>query len=141
MSQAHRCYLRAALRAVQYALAAVVFLGVVFAAGPGGVCPETPHTRQEDARSTVEILATLATVYREQAGRLPAGVHDLEALGRFQNQPLDPWGHPFRYWVLFDTPVFASLGADNRCGGDGAAADVHSQSATLALEDCMRRSR
>lgn len=141
MNPAHRRFPKAALRVVQYALAAAVFLAVVCVGGRGWVCPETPHTRQEDARSTVEILATLANVHREQTGRLPTGVRDLEALGRFDNQPLDPWGHPFRYWVLFDTPVFASLGADNRCGGDGDAADVLSQSATLVLEDCVRRAR
>jgi hypothetical protein len=101
----------------------VFFLALVV---QNAMCPETPHTRHDDARVSATILATLARVHREQHGRFPYDVSELEEIGFFENTPLDPWERPFRYWIVNDDPVFVSLGADGRCGGTGQDADVAS---------------
>lgn len=41
-----------------------------------------------------------------------------------EGDPVDPWGHPYRYWVVRGEPFFVSLGADDACGGVGPALDI-----------------
>jgi hypothetical protein len=128
------------------AITGIIFFSFLGPASGFFACMQVPHellhsryaiTRDpKDARTTSDILATLARVYREQHSTLPDSTSDLELLGHFSNQPLDPWGRPFRYWIIRGEPIFGSLGADGTCGGAGIDADVFSDSFVPSPLEC-----
>ena len=95
------------------------------------------------ARCRAELygIARALGQYRLDAGRYPTTAQGLAALvarpetsplprqwnprGYLPAPPVDPWGNPYAYAATAEHGYrLASLGADGRAGGSGAAADV-----------------
>jgi Type II secretion system (T2SS), protein G len=70
--------------------------------------------------------------YRQERGKLPESLAVLDIdenqhlLINENKQPLDDWGHPFRYQVEGDNYVIISYGQDGEPGGKGYDADLRS---------------
>lgn len=96
---------------------------LLFAVGSGVVgCPPCPIT--DRARLDIANLTATTRIFFARKGRLPLGAGELVAAQMLEKHPLDPWGHPYRYWIVLGQPAFVSLGADGACGGEGEASDI-----------------
>jgi general secretion pathway protein G len=122
VNSAHRCYPSSAITVVLYALLAggcSVAVVVPLAFIDGFTCPKSDF-----ARLDVGNLKGATKIFVSQRGRLPLGADELVSAQILDKSPMDPWGHPYRYWVVLGQPAFVSLGADGACGGEGEDADI-----------------
>jgi hypothetical protein len=119
---AHPCYPGAAFKVV-VAIVGVVAGGQLLMAfvmiGLGGAC-----RRSDFARLDAGNLHHAAKLFHAKTGRLPTGTGELVSKQFLEKDPLDPWGNPYRYWIVRGEPTFVSLGADGACDGEDEAADV-----------------
>jgi len=86
----------------------------------------------------VQSLTAALELFQGDNGRFPTSQEGMQALlvrpqgldnwsGPYlhgKDQLKDPWGNPYRYTVNGASVTVASLGADNKPGGEGADRDV-----------------
>ncbi|MBK1707557.1 MULTISPECIES: type II secretion system major pseudopilin GspG [Marichromatium] len=99
-------------------------------------------SKSKTAKLQVDSLAATLDLYRLEVGRYPSTSEGLEALVRNTADldtwngpyltkgevPTDPWGNPYHYRFPGEHGGFDlwTFGADNREGGEGESADLHS---------------
>ncbi|NKN32656.1 type II secretion system major pseudopilin GspG [Marichromatium bheemlicum] len=99
-------------------------------------------SKSKTAKLQIDNLAATLDLYRLEVGRYPSTSEGLEALvrntagldswnGPYLTQggvPTDPWGNPYHYRFPGEHGGFDlwTFGADNREGGEGEGADLHS---------------
>jgi hypothetical protein len=121
--------------AAQRALLVVVagLVSLLLAAWAIALIPCVEQARLARARHDLANLRRDAAAFETSAGRLPASLAELG----FEQQLTDPWGHPYRYWILAGHPVFLSLGPDGHCGAN----DLTSEDFPLDPAECEARDR
>jgi general secretion pathway protein G len=89
---------------------------------------------QRRARAEIRKLEGLFKSHHRLMGRFPSkeeGFTPLIQAKLLEAVPVDPWGHPYVYWMDGTSGAVVSYGADGRPGGTGADADL-SSGGTLA---------
>jgi len=121
----------------------VVILGILAAFVVPNIMDKPDEARIVKAKQDIRALESALSMYKLDNFYYPSTQQGLEALvtkpsgepeprnyksgGYIKSLPKDPWGNPYQYLAPgtknaeFD--IF-SLGADNRPGGEGSAADV-----------------
>lgn len=83
--------------------------------------------KQHQARGEVRRLNGLFKDFYRMMGRYPSeqeGFRTILQSGVLEELPVDPWGHPYQYFVRDEKSYVLSLGEDGQLGGTGEAADV-----------------
>ncbi len=120
----------------------VVILGILAAIVVPRIMSRPDDARIAKVRTDLAGIESALNLYKLDNFYYPSTQQGLEALitepsgepaaknwksgGYLTRMPIDPWGNPYRYLspgVKGEIDIF-SLGADNRPGGDGAAADI-----------------
>lgn len=120
----------------------VVILGILAAVVVPRIMDRPDDARMAKARQDIRVLESSLNLYKLDNFHYPSTQQGLEALvtkpsgepearnwkpgGYVRSLPKDPWGNPYQYLqpgVKGEFDLF-SLGADNRPGGEGAAADI-----------------
>jgi general secretion pathway protein G len=86
-------------------------------------------SRVDVARTELKTLEGQLDAYLALTGRYPEpakGFAPLVERRLVKEPPIDPWGQPFTWRLVNGVPVVTSLGEDGAEGGDGYAADLHS---------------
>ncbi|MFP2927624.1 type II secretion system protein GspG [Pyxidicoccus sp. 3LG] len=89
---------------------------------------------QRRARAEIRKLEGLFKSHHRLMGRFPSkeeGFTPLIQARLLEAPPVDPWGHPYVYWMDGKNGAVISYGADGQQGGTGLAADL-SSGGTLA---------
>ncbi|MCP3141361.1 type II secretion system protein GspG [Pyxidicoccus xibeiensis] len=89
---------------------------------------------QRRARAEIRKLEGLFKSHHRLMGRFPSreeGFTPLIQARLLEAPPVDPWGHPYVYWMDGKNGAVISYGADGKQGGTGVAADL-SSGGTLA---------
>lgn len=84
---------------------------------------------QQRARGEIRKLEGLFKSHHRLMGRFPSkeeGFTPLIQARLLQAVPVDPWGHPYVYWMDGSSGAVVSYGADGRPGGAGVDADLSS---------------
>ena len=84
---------------------------------------------QRRARAEIRKLEGLFKAHHRLMGRFPSreeGFTPLIQARLLDAPPVDPWGHPYVYWMDGTTGAVVSYGADGRPGGRGPDADLSS---------------
>jgi general secretion pathway protein G len=92
----------------------------------------TPEQRR--ARAEIRKLEGLFKSHHRLMGRFPSkeeGFTPLIQAQLLEGPPVDPWGHPYVYWMTGASGAVVSYGADGKPGGSGPDADL-SSGGTLA---------
>ncbi|MCY1015390.1 type II secretion system protein GspG [Pyxidicoccus sp. MSG2] len=92
----------------------------------------TPEQRR--ARAEIRKLEGLFKSHHRLMGRFPSkeeGFTPLIQAQLIEGPPVDPWGHPYVYWMDGQSGAVVSYGADGKPGGKGPDADL-SSGGTLA---------
>lgn len=122
----------------------VVIIGLLAAIVAPKILGRTDDARAAKAKQDIRALESSLELYKLDNFNYPSTQQGLEALvtrpsgdpepknykqgGYIKSLPQDPWGNPYQYLqpgVKGETDIF-SLGADNKPGGDGSAADIGS---------------
>jgi general secretion pathway protein G len=119
-------------------LVVIAIIGLIAAV----VIPETigqlGKAQSRAAKLQMQSVAAALELFQGDNGRFPSPQEGLAALmvrpsglenwnGPYlhsKDQLNDPWGHPFRYTVAQGGVSVATLGADNKEGGEGADRDI-----------------
>lgn len=120
----------------------VVILGILAAIVVPRIMSRPDDARIAKARTDLAGIESALNLYKLDNFYYPSTQQGLEALitepsgdppaknwksgGYLTRMPIDPWGNPYKFLspgVKGEIDIF-SLGADNRPGGDGAAADI-----------------
>ncbi|WP_420466193.1 type II secretion system major pseudopilin GspG [Panacagrimonas sp.] len=120
----------------------VVILGILAAVVVPRIMDRPDDARIARAKQDVRALEAALNLYKLDNFYYPSTQQGIEALvtqpsgepaaknwkpgGYIGQLPKDPWGNPYQYLspgVQGEIDIF-SLGADNRPGGEGAAADI-----------------
>lgn len=120
----------------------VVILGILAAVVVPRIMDRPDDARIAKARQDIRVLESSLNLYKLDNFNYPSTQQGLDALvsqpsgepqarnwksgGYVKSLPKDPWGNPYQYLnpgVKGEFDIF-SLGADNRPGGEGAAADI-----------------
>ncbi|HEY0916244.1 MAG TPA: type II secretion system major pseudopilin GspG [Solimonas sp.] len=121
----------------------VVILGILAAFVVPNIMGKPDEARKVKAQQDIRALESSLSMYKLDNFYYPSSQQGLDALvakpsgepeprnypsgGYIKSLPKDPWGNPYQYVSPgtrnADFDIF-SLGADNRPGGEGAAADV-----------------
>lgn len=120
----------------------VVILGILAAVVVPRIMDRPDDARIAKAKQDIRVLESALNLYKLDNFYYPSTQQGLEALvaqpsgeppaknwkpgGYIAKLPNDPWGNPYQYLhpgVKGEIDIF-SLGADNRPGGEGAAADI-----------------
>ena len=120
----------------------VVILGILAAVVVPRIMDRPDDARMTKARQDIRMLEASLNLYRLDNFNYPSTQQGLESLvsqpsgepqarnwksgGYIKQLPKDPWGNDYQYLnpgVKGEFDIF-SLGADNRPGGEGAAADI-----------------
>jgi general secretion pathway protein G len=88
-------------------------------------------TKETKIQHDLQLILQAARMIQVATGSLPERMEDLvdarDADGRelagLEEEPTDPWGHPYLYEVRDDRPVARCLGKDNQEGGGGENKD------------------
>jgi hypothetical protein len=99
------------------------------------------EARRDRARLDLANLVSATKLFVARRDRLPIAITELVEAGLIEIVPRDPWGRPYRYWIVRDQPFFVSLGRDGRCGGEGEDADIGSGEFQVHREECEARDR
>ncbi|MFP2909010.1 type II secretion system protein GspG [Pyxidicoccus sp. 3LFB2] len=86
-------------------------------------------TEQRRARAEIRKLEGLFKSHHRLMGRFPSreeGFTPLIQARLLDAVPVDPWGHPYVYWMDGRTGAVVSYGADGKAGGSGPDADLSS---------------
>ena len=89
---------------------------------------------QQQARTDIRKLEGLFKSHHRLMGRFPSKEEAFTPLIQarlLERVPIDPWGHPYVYWMDGNTGAVVSYGADGMPGGQGEDADL-SSGGTLA---------
>lgn len=84
---------------------------------------------QHRARAEIRKLEGLFKSHHRLMGRFPSreeGFTPLIQARLLEGPPVDPWGHPYVYWMDGSTGAVVSYGADGKPGGRGPDADLSS---------------
>ncbi len=120
----------------------VVILGILAAVVVPRIMDRPDDARITKAKQDIRVLESALNLYKLDNFVYPTTQQGLESLvakpggepeprnykagGYIKSLPKDPWGNPYQYLqpgVKTELDLF-SLGADNRPGGEGAAADI-----------------
>lgn len=120
----------------------VVIIGLLAAIVAPKILGRTDDARVAKAKQDIRALESSLELYKLDNFTYPSTQQGLEALvaqpsgepqpknykqgGYIKSLPTDPWGNPYQYLqpgVKSEMDIF-SLGADNRPGGEGSAADI-----------------
>lgn len=120
----------------------VVILGILAAVVVPKIMDNPDKARVAKAKQDVRAIEAALDLYKLDNFYYPSTQQGLEALvtqpsgepaaknwkpgGYLKSPPKDPWGNPYQYLspgTKGEVDIF-SLGADNRPGGEGAAADI-----------------
>nr|WP_275591488.1 type II secretion system major pseudopilin GspG [Flagellatimonas centrodinii] len=120
----------------------VVILGILAAVVVPRIMDRPDDARIAKARQDIRVLESSLNLYKLDNFNYPSTQQGLDALvsqpsgepqarnwksgGYVKSLPKDPWGNDYQYLnpgVKGEFDIF-SLGADNRPGGEGAAADI-----------------
>lgn len=120
----------------------VVILGILAAVMVPKIMDNPDKARIARAKQDIRVIESTLNLYKLDNFYYPSTQQGIEALvqqpsgeppaknwkpgGYLPKVPTDPWGNPYQYLspgVKGEIDVF-SLGADNRPGGEGAAADI-----------------
>jgi len=120
----------------------VVIIGILAAIVAPNIFDQPDRARIVKAKQDITAVESALNLYKLDNFVYPSTQQGLEALvappqgdpaapnwkpgGYLKTVPKDPWGRPYQYLspgVKGEIDVF-SLGADNKPGGDGAAADI-----------------
>lgn len=120
----------------------VVILGILAAVVVPRIMDNPDKARITKAKQDIRVLESQLNMYKLDNYVYPTTQQGLEALvtkpagepeprnypngGYIKSLPKDPWGNPYQYLqpgVRGELDIF-SLGADNRPGGEGTAADI-----------------
>lgn len=122
----------------------VVILGILAAVVVPRIMDRPDEARAIKAKQDIRVLESALNLYKLDNFTYPNTQQGLDALvnkptggdaeprnykpgGYIKTLPRDPWGNPYQYLQpgvkSGDFDLF-SLGADNRPGGEGAAADI-----------------
>jgi general secretion pathway protein G len=119
-------------------LVVIAIIGLIAAV----VIPETigqlGKAQSRAAKLQLQSVAAALELFQGDNGRYPTAQEGLPALltrpqglenwnGPYlhsKDQLSDPWGHPYRYVVTQTGVSVATLGADNKEGGEGADRDI-----------------
>lgn len=85
--------------------------------------------QQQRARGEIRKLEGLFKSHHRLMGRFPSkeeGFTPLIQARLLESVPVDPWGHPYVYWMDGASGAVVSYGADGRPGGSGQDADLSS---------------
>ena len=123
-------------------LIVVVILGILAAVVVPRIMDRPDDARIAKARQDIRVLESSLNLYKLDNFNYPSTQQGLESLvsqpsgepqarnwksgGYIKQLPKDPWGNDYQYLnpgVKGEFDIF-SLGADNRPGGEGAAADI-----------------
>jgi hypothetical protein len=103
--------------------------------------PNIEAARLDYTRMQLDQLVLATDAFHRRMGRLPFGVTELVAKTLFENEPHDVWDRPFRFFIVDQHAVFASLGKDGKCGGEGANTDLFTEGGRLSRSECEARDR
>ena len=84
---------------------------------------------QQRARAEIRKLEGFFKSHHRLMGRFPSKEEGFTPLIRarlLDAPPVDPWGHPYVYWMDGSTGAVVSYGADGKPGGTGVDADLSS---------------
>lgn len=120
----------------------VVIIGILAAIVAPNIFDQPDRARIVKAKQDITAVESALNLYKLDNFVYPTTQQGLEALvappqgdppapnwkpgGYLKTVPKDPWGRPYQYLspgVKGEIDIF-SLGADNKPGGDGAAADI-----------------
>ena len=120
----------------------VVILGILAAVVVPRIMNRPDDARIAKAKQDIRVLESSLNLYKLDNYQYPSTQQGLEALvsapqgepqaknykpgGYIQKLPTDPWGNAYQYLqpgTKGEVDIF-SLGADNKPGGEGAAADI-----------------
>ena len=119
-------------------LVVIAIIGLIAAVVIPQTIGQLGKAQSRAAKVQVQSLTAALELYQGDNGRFPTTQEGLQALlvkpqtadnwnGPYlhsKDQLKDPWGNPYRYTVDGASITVASLGADNKPGGDGANRDV-----------------
>jgi general secretion pathway protein G len=91
--------------------------------------------QQQRARGEIRKLEGLFKSHHRLMGRFPSkqeGFTPLIQARLLEAVPVDPWGHPYVYWMDGTSGAVVSYGADGKPGGTGVDADLSSGGALAA---------
>lgn len=120
----------------------VVILGILASVIVPKIMDNPDKARVAKAKQDIRVLESSLNLYKLDNYSYPTTQQGLEALvtqpqgepapknykpgGYIQKLPKDPWGNPYQYLqpgTKGEVDIF-SLGADNKPGGEGVAADI-----------------
>ncbi len=84
---------------------------------------------QRRARTDIRRLEGLFKSHHRLMGHFPSkeeGFTPLIQARLLERVPVDPWGHPYVYWMNGQAGAVVSYGADGKPGGTGPDADLSS---------------
>jgi general secretion pathway protein G len=119
-------------------LVVIAIIGLIAAVVIPQTIGQLGKAQSRAAKLQVQSLTAALELFQGDNGRFPTGQEGLQALlvrpqglenwnGPYlhsKDQLKDPWGKPFRYTVAGPSVTVASLGADDKPGGEGADRDV-----------------
>ena len=119
-------------------LVVIAIIGLIAAVVIPQTIGQLGKAQSRAAKLQVQSLAAALELFQGDNGRFPTGQEGLQALlvrpagldnwnGPYlhnKDQLTDPWGNPYRYTVAGQKITVATLGADNKPGGEGADRDV-----------------
>ncbi|NTX04227.1 type II secretion system protein GspG [Myxococcus sp. CA051A] len=112
------------LLAAIFLVATVLAFVLVYVTDDRSLVPE-----QRRARGEIRKLEGLFKAHNRLMGRFPSkeqGFTPLIEAKLIDSVPLDPWGHPYVYWMDGRNGAVISYGADGKKGGVGTDADLSS---------------
>ncbi|HEY1752018.1 MAG TPA: type II secretion system major pseudopilin GspG [Caulobacteraceae bacterium] len=119
-------------------LVVIAIIGLIAAVVIPQTIGQLGKAQSRAAKLQVQTLASALELFQGDNGRFPSEQEGLAALlahpagldnwnGPYihsKDQLADPWGHPYRYTEGGASITVATLGADNKAGGEGADKDV-----------------
>jgi general secretion pathway protein G len=105
------------------------------------ILPKLAMARMQRAQLDIRNLDAATSVFHAKYHRMPYGLSELVAHEVLETVPADPWGRPYRYWLVRCVPVVVSLGRDGLCGGWREDADLAQTGFVVHREECEARDR
>jgi general secretion pathway protein G len=119
-------------------LVVIAIIGLIAAVVIPQTIGQLGKAQSRAAKLQVQSLTAALELFQGDNGRFPTAQEGLTALlvrpngldnwnGPYlhaKDQLSDPWGHPYRYTVAGPSVTVATLGADDKEGGEGADRDV-----------------
>ncbi|NVJ24671.1 MULTISPECIES: type II secretion system protein GspG [Myxococcus] len=112
------------LLAAIFVVATLLAFVLVYVTDDRSLVPE-----QRRARGEIRKLEGLFKAHHRLMGYFPSkeeGFTPLIEAKLIDAVPLDPWGHPYVYWMDGKSGAVLSYGADGKKGGEGTDADLSS---------------